>query len=168
MIPLEIDNPFWQFSLRVYGTPGVAEECLDVQDKLGIDVNVLLYAAWLGAIRGVTLQEADLLRIEEAVSPWSANVVQPLRAVRRGMKTMPETADLQVQVLRKRVADAELFSEQVEQALLFRLAESIGRSGEISDQTARGNVVSVLVRHGADDAAFPLRNLLAASGAARI
>jgi uncharacterized protein (TIGR02444 family) len=166
MQPLEIDNPFWQFSLRVYGEPGVAEECLAVQDKLGADINVVLYAVWLGARRGIVLEQGDLARIDEVVAAWSANVVQSLREVRRDMKTMPEAADLQVQALRKRVADSELFSEQIEQALLFQLATSIGRAAAASDATARGNVLSVLARHGADATAFPLQKLLAAAGAA--
>jgi uncharacterized protein (TIGR02444 family) len=168
MIPLEIDNPFWQFSLRVYGTPGVADECLDVQDKLDVDVNVVLYAAWLGAIRGIILQGSGLSRIEEAVSVWSTVVVRPLREVRRGLKAMPEAADLQVQALRKRVADTELYSEQIEQALLFRLADIIGRPGVGSDMALRANILSVLAWHGADCTAFPLLKLLAASNAARI
>ncbi len=165
MTPLETDNPFWRFSLRVYAMPGVAEECLEVQDRLGIDVNVLLYAAWLGAIRGTALDSADIGLIERAVATWSAEVVQPLRAVRRGLKVMPEIADQAVQALRQRVADAELFAEQIEQALLFRSAATIGRSTADPIAAARNNVSAVLAAHGAEAGAFPLRNLLAASGA---
>ena len=162
MIPLELDNPFWQFSLRVYGTPGVAEECLKVQDEIGADVNVLLYAAWLGATRGIVVEEADLLLIEQAISSWSASVVKPLRGVRRTMKSMPDAADSQVQALRKQVAATELLSEQIEQAFLFRMADGVGRPG---DSTARGNVSAALGRYGAAATAFPLRKFLAASDA---
>lgn len=167
MMPLETDNPFWQFSLRVYGAPDVAEECLEVQDKLGADVNVVLYAIWLGAVCGRILDDGDLARIEDVVATWSTNVVQPLRNVRREIKTVHEASDSQMQELRKRVADTELFSEQIEQALLFRLTESIGRPGGASDAAAQENVSSVLARHGADVTTFPLSKLLAASTAAR-
>ncbi len=165
-MPLEIDNPFWQFSLRVYGAPGVSEECLELQDKLGIDVNVMLYAVWLGAARGVTLREGDLARIEDVIAIWSANVVQPLRKVRRAMKAMPDIADPQLQALRKRVAETELFSEQIEQALLFQLTEGFSRP-DAADTATRMNILTVLARHDADNTAFPLPNLIAASDAAR-
>jgi uncharacterized protein (TIGR02444 family) len=163
---LEIDNLFWQFSLQVYATPGVAEECLEVQDKLGVDVNVLLYAAWLGAKRGVVLKHADIPIIDKAVADWSADVVQPLRAVRRRLKLMPEIVDPSVQMTRKRVADAELFAEQVEQALLYRLADAVGRSAAGSEAAARNNVSAILAARGADTGAFPLRSLLGAAGIA--
>jgi uncharacterized protein (TIGR02444 family) len=166
-MPLEIDNPFWHFSLRVYGAPGVSEECVELQDKLGTDVNVMLYAVWLGAVRGITLKEGDLAQIEDAVAIWSTNVVQPLRRVRRAMKAMPEIADPQLQTLRKRVADTELFSEQIEQALLFQLTESFRHAEDAAETAAHANILSVLARHGADNIAFPLRNLIAASDAAR-
>jgi uncharacterized protein (TIGR02444 family) len=165
-VALEIDNPFWQFSLQVYATPGVAEECLEVQDKLGVDVNVLLYAAWLGSTRGVLLEHADIRIIDDEVTAWSTDVVQPLRAVRRRLKLMPEISDQSVQMTRKRVADAELFAEQIEQALLYRMADSVGRSALGSEAAARDNVSAILAARGADAGAFPLRRLLGAAGRA--
>ncbi len=166
-MPLEIDNPFWSFSLRVYSAPGVSEECLELQDKLGTDVNVMLYAVWLGAVRGITLREGDLARIEEVVASWSANVVQPLRKVRRTMKAMPVIADPQLQTLRKRVADTDFFSEQIEQALLFQLTESFRHPKGPAETAAPMNILTVLARHGADNTVFPLHNLIAASDAAQ-
>ncbi|MGD9921013.1 MAG: TIGR02444 family protein [Pseudorhodoplanes sp.] len=168
MAPLAIDNPFWQFSLRVYAAPGVAAECLELQDKLGIDVNVVLFAVWLGAVRGVVLERADLDRIDRAVVPWAAEVVRPLRTVRQRLKQMPEIDEPEVQALRKRVADVELFSEQLEQARLFRLADDLGQSQAMTkDGTARANAMAILAAHGAEVDAFPLARLLAASGAVR-
>jgi uncharacterized protein (TIGR02444 family) len=164
MAPLEIDNPFWRFSLRVYGAPGVAEECLEVQDAVGVDVNVMLYAAWLGVTRGVILEDTDLQRIDAAVTAWSAGVVNPLRSVRRGLKQNPHITDVEVQALRKRVADAELFAEQVEQALLYRLADEIGPPVVEPDIAVRRNVAAVLASRGAAAGAFPLLKLLAAAG----
>lgn len=162
MPPLEIDNPFWQFSLRVYGAPGVAAECLDLQDKRGLDINVVLFAAWLGAERGVQLDASDINRIGQAVANWSDSVVRPLRAVRQGLKLMPEIAWSEVQALRKRVADTELFSEQIEQAQLYRLATDFGRPSSQPADAARRNVAAVLATCAADETAFPLKNLLAA------
>lgn len=164
MALLETDNPFWQFSLRVYAAPGVAGECLEIQDRLGVDVNILLYVAWLGATRGVTLDHADIARIGNAAADWSADVVQPLRAVRRKLKLAPVIGDPAVQALRKQVAKAELFSEQIEQALLYRLADAMSGAGTGSDAAVRNNVSALLAVHGTDLETFPLRRLFAASG----
>ncbi len=42
---------FWDFSLAIYRQPGVPEECLALQERLGADVNLLLLCAYLGAKR---------------------------------------------------------------------------------------------------------------------
>jgi uncharacterized protein (TIGR02444 family) len=162
MAALEIDNAFWRFSLRVYGAPGVAAECLELQDKLGLDVNVVLFAAWLGAEREIVLERSDLDRIEQAVAGWSGSVVLPLRSVRQTLKTIPEIAEPEVQALRKRVAETELFCEQIEQALLYRLAGEIGASASSSAGAARLNIELLLDRRGVSPDGFPLRKLLAA------
>jgi uncharacterized protein (TIGR02444 family) len=38
-------NAFWDFSLKVYAAAGVADECILLQDRFGIDVNLLLFCA---------------------------------------------------------------------------------------------------------------------------
>lgn len=159
MAPLEIDNAFWRFSLRVYGLPGVAAECLELQDKLGLDVNVVLFAAWLGGERGTVLDPSDFDRIEQAVAGWSGDVVRPLQSVRRTLKTLPEIAEPEVQALRKRVAETELFCEQIEQAFLFRLAGEIGRPASSCAGTAHMNIERLLDRRGSEPDAFPLPRL---------
>jgi uncharacterized protein (TIGR02444 family) len=100
---------------------------LELQDWLGLDVNLVLFAAWLGSERGRLFDRPGLEGIERMVAGWSADVVQPLRAVRRILKAVLQVSDLQVQSLRKRIAGTELFSEQVGQALLLKLVDGVGR-----------------------------------------
>jgi uncharacterized protein (TIGR02444 family) len=76
---LQCDNPFWSFSLAVYAAPGVAAECLALQDTSGVDVNVLLFCAWLGATRRSVLTLEDFAAIEAAVEPWRDTVIRPMR-----------------------------------------------------------------------------------------
>ena len=45
---LQYDNEFWRFSLAIYKPPDVAAECLALQEAVGLDVNLLLFCAWLG------------------------------------------------------------------------------------------------------------------------
>ena len=50
---------FWAFSLKAFAKPPVAQACLDLQDRLGVDVNVLLFLLWC-ARRGRRLSMRDV------------------------------------------------------------------------------------------------------------
>jgi uncharacterized protein (TIGR02444 family) len=116
---LDDDNPFWRFSLAVYAAPGVAAECLSLQSALNIDVNVLLYVAWLGNAHHVKLTDDAMTAIEARVQTWRDTVVRPLRAIRQDLKTMPAIVHSVVTDLRSEIARVELRAEQIEQAVLF-------------------------------------------------
>jgi uncharacterized protein (TIGR02444 family) len=118
-----LPHPFWNFSLELDGAEGVAEACLDLQDRRGCDVNVLLFCCWLAASGRPTLTADRLRAILKASDAWQADVVKPLRAIRRKLKdgswagALPET----VEAVRRRVADAELAAEHAEQLELASL-----------------------------------------------
>jgi uncharacterized protein (TIGR02444 family) len=101
----------------------VAEACLDLQERRGCDVNILLFCCWLGASGRPTLTADRLRTILKASEAWQAEIVQPLRRVRRILKdrpwpdALPETLD----AVRRRVADAELAAEHAEQIKLASL-----------------------------------------------
>lgn len=72
----------WDFAVRLYGEPGVSEACLVLQDRFGVDIPLMLWAAWLG-------EGADLPALgagDRAVGPWRARAVRPLRALRRHLR----------------------------------------------------------------------------------
>jgi uncharacterized protein (TIGR02444 family) len=118
-----LPHPFWNFSLELYAGDGVAEACLDLQERRGCDVNVLLFCCWLGASGRPTLTADRLRAILKASDIWQADVVRPLRRMRRLLKdrpwpqALPETVD----AVRRRVADAELAAEHAEQLELASL-----------------------------------------------
>ncbi|CAO3375665.1 TIGR02444 family protein [Azospirillum argentinense] len=109
------ENPLWDFALAVYGRPGVPAACLDLQDRLGQDVNVLLFAAWAGMACNADLPAEELARIDAAVAPWRDEVVRPLRSVRRRAKGEDDA-------LYKRLKAAELEAERAQQDRLFALS----------------------------------------------
>lgn len=89
-----------------------------------------------------------------------------LRAIPKRLKLMPELADPEVQARHKRVAEVELLSEQIEQALLYHLAGLFGPCpGRPDVAMARNNVATLLQMHGSDGAAFPLQELFLACSA---
>ena len=108
---------------------GVAEACLDLQERRGCDVNILLFCCWLGASGRPTLTADRLRAILKASDVWQAEIVRPLRQVRRLLKdrpwpeALPETVD----AVRRRVADAELAAEHAEQIKLASLHTPPGR-----------------------------------------
>jgi uncharacterized protein (TIGR02444 family) len=113
-----LPHPFWNFSLEIYAADGVSGACLDLQERRGCDVNVLLFCCWLGASGRPTLSADRLQAILAEIAPWQAEVVKPLRQVRRLLKNMPPEA---VDATRRRVADAELAAEHAEQLTLVGL-----------------------------------------------
>jgi uncharacterized protein (TIGR02444 family) len=141
---LESDNPFWRFSLAVYAAPDVAGECLALQDTRGVAVNVLLFCAWLGA-REIIVTTHDLAAIEASVRPWREAAVQPLRAARRGIKALSDVDD-DIAVLRKEVAALELRAEQIEQAMLYRMAPSAVDATLTAEEVIRRNLSTLLGR----------------------
>ena len=119
---LSFDNPFWQFSLSVYAVPAVSAECLDLQSRFDIDVNVLLFCAWMGRAHKIALSDENLSDIGASASVWHEKVVRPLRAARQNLKPMPAMSDPAVAALRAAIAKDELRAEEIEQAMLFVLA----------------------------------------------
>ena len=144
-------NPFWNFSLAVYGRPGVPALCLSLQDRCGVDVNVLLFAAWAGLECGVLLSEAELARFDSAVSGWREEVVRPLRALRRRAKDEDHA-------FYRRMKAAELEAERVQQDRLFAAAGFAPRPGAGSAELAARNMA--LLVPGGDPALDELAGVL--------
>jgi uncharacterized protein (TIGR02444 family) len=114
------DSPFWHFSLALYGRPDVPEACLRLQDECRADVNVMLYLLFL-ARSGRRIDTPDIARIEALASTWRDEIVRPLRAVRRSLKSPPEHfRDDATQALRTAVKRIELEAERLQQRALER------------------------------------------------
>ena len=54
---------FWDFSLAVYGKPGFPQAAIALQDRHGLNVNMLLFCLWAGA-------NGRLLAGEETETYW--------------------------------------------------------------------------------------------------
>lgn len=120
-------SPFWNFSLAVYGASTVQDECLNLQDQLGLDVNLVLLCAFLGAVHGVALTADDIAVARGQAQQWQEQVVRPLRAARRNLKTaeLTDARDAAAATqLRAQVKAAELESERIEQMMLEKWAEA--------------------------------------------
>jgi len=102
-----------------------------LQDRYGIDVNVLLFCAYVGAVHGAVLSAQELSEVSGAVAEWQDKVVRSLRAVRRVLKPItsdPTPIAAPAAALRENVKAMELEAERLEQMMLERFcAAHIGR-----------------------------------------
>ena len=142
--------PFWSFSLKLYGRPGVAPACLALQDRFGCDVNLVLLALW-AARCGTALGSADFERLDVMVKAWRTEIVEPIRALRRMLKSKslgvsPEAAE----ACRKKLMDAELAAEQGAQELLAETVRLHSQEGEPQPNLARANLFSYLAWRGVE------------------
>jgi len=165
LAPVEMDSALWRFSLAVYRGAGVQEECLDVQERFGVDVNLLMLCAYVGAVEGAVLSASDVADALEASGAWHGNVVKILRQVRRTLKPWgagEEPLARVVEALRTKVKGAELEAEQIEQAMMWTWLRA--HAGQMRRREPRqalvANVFALLVRCGATGAqADPLQAL---------
>jgi uncharacterized protein (TIGR02444 family) len=133
-------NPFWDYALALYGRPGVAEACLALQERHGLDVNLLLFCCWAGH-RGHRLSPAELESLTAAAGAWHARVVVPLRGLRRWLKGREAAAQGAAGALRARVKARELAAERIEQDLLHEAVPL--DAGEPSPEAAAANLLAV-------------------------
>jgi len=150
---------FWRFSTGVYGGEGVKAACIALQDMHGLDVNVALWCIHVARQgRDPAARLADARAFSQG---WGAMVVAPLRAARDGLKTQHFTGgdigeDSRL-ALRRRVLDAELEAERLEQTALADLIEACPRDDRPPDVIA----AAALRRYAGDPAAEPdLSNFL--------
>ncbi len=110
-------NRFWNWMLSVYPRPGVSEALIALQDREGLNVNALLFSIWLACRSGrLTRDGAD--EIERLNSEWAQEIVAPVRAVRRMLKTSQLIAENKKTDIRKRIQAIELELEEMHCALL--------------------------------------------------
>ena len=124
----------WDMVAALYPAPGVAETCLDLQDRRGIDVCLLLLAVWCGR-EGLHPDAAAAHCCRAEAAHWAGEVVRPLRGVRRRLKARLEVlgaADLAAPVgdVRQRLAAAEIGLERAELILLERCVANLAATTE--------------------------------------
>lgn len=110
-------SSFWDFSLQLYVRPGVADSCLQLQDEQGVNVNLLLWCAWLDA-QDLILDAGRLHSAQKRIHGWDEHYVLPLRQLRRRMKAEFGTTNADIEALRTQIKQAELLAEKQVQLLL--------------------------------------------------
>ena len=137
-------SPFWQFSIKFYAVPGVAQACIELQDQANVDVNILFYLLW-NATQGRAFNAADVTEIEHRIGPWRDVAVIPIRNIRRALKVPPPVIEpAAAEGLRTRIKAVELEAERLQQEALYGLAESsrLGRPAPSKADAAQDSISS--------------------------
>jgi uncharacterized protein (TIGR02444 family) len=120
------DSPptLWDFSVRLYGRPGVADACLALQERLGIDVNLLLFFVWWSATGRGNLDNDAFATLVQRATRWNHDVVRPFRATRKLAKGGdPSLPAADAEAVYRKMLETELLLERAEQTILERTAE---------------------------------------------
>lgn len=150
----DIEARLWAFSLDRYARAGVRDACLDLQDRFGADVNVVLLALWAGAGE-VALSGPDFEAITAAgAGAWQRDAVAPLRAARRNIKAFNAVRrDPGVEAMRDQLKRLELEAERQAQRLLaaafaarFGSGAAVDRTPAAATAVARNNLSNYLER----------------------
>jgi uncharacterized protein (TIGR02444 family) len=141
-------SDFVEFALGVYGADGVSAACLSLQGECAVDVNLVLFAAFLGARRGRAITTLDVGLAAGRVQRWNREVVAPLRDLRKRLADGPPPApSADTDALRKQVKDAELQAETLELAELAALdgyVGTVGTEGSAAERAAAAIEVVLL------------------------
>ena len=139
---------FWDYSVALYGRPGVEAACLELQQRHRIDVNLVLLCLWLGE-RGTALDGEALARLCHAADRWQLEVVRPLRTLRRRLKGRIADAEPNsvagdwpglAASVRERAIALEIDAEHLEQVHLGRVAAGLPASAASGPALAGANL----------------------------
>jgi uncharacterized protein (TIGR02444 family) len=135
----------WEFAVELYGAPSVGEACLALQDRHGCDVNVILFAAWMGAMRRETFSQSEMAETIASVQSWRDEIVRPLRLIRRRLKSGPPPAPNEgTEQLRTHIKAAELESERTELKQLEAFASKRAPRSDEPSKASRENVMTAV------------------------
>lgn len=132
----------WDWAVRAYGSAGVESLCLELQDRHGLCVCLLLWSAW-AASEGRATASGDLERAASVARAWEEHAIGPLRAARRGLKAaLPGVDDGRREELRAQARALELSAERLLlDALEAGTAANAGPALDVADALARTALV---------------------------
>jgi uncharacterized protein (TIGR02444 family) len=133
----------WSFVIDLYAKPGVAQACLELQDRLGVDVSFLLTALFYAVRHSLTLSADEIAKLDRHISAWRAEAIFPLRRLRRRLKSGDLSSQSTDELYRRIKAD-ELLAEQIEiSALVQQLEQMPGNPAAPSSRV----VIERVIRH---------------------
>jgi uncharacterized protein (TIGR02444 family) len=136
-IPLaEPAAALWDFALDFYALPDVSGALIELQDRAGLDVNLILFALWHGLSGRGRLNGEKLAAADKAVGMLRIELIEPLRVLRRRL-AMDRDAD--IQRLRAAIKEVELGAEKIALARLAGCAGPLIASVDAAERLGAAN-----------------------------
>ncbi|MAU40645.1 MAG: TIGR02444 family protein [Kordiimonas sp.] len=123
LMPEDSPNPFWDYSLRLYSQPSVAQSCLELQQEHNADVNIILFLLWLGEERRLRVDPETVKYCLNQTAAIRQQVITPLRTARKFLPK--ESGPQNNRALRTEIQLLELWAERIEQDLLFHISDHL-------------------------------------------
>jgi uncharacterized protein (TIGR02444 family) len=135
-------SPFWRFSLGFYRLAGVAEACLQLQDRCGADVNIVLFMLWTATLQH-RLRPDAVQALADKMRAWQTDVIAPIRNLRRLLKVDPLLLDKgNAEVFRNKIKALELEAERLQQEAMFALSAELKSEHAPVAEAARANIAA--------------------------
>lgn len=142
-----MNEPCWDFVVELYAKPGISQACLELQDRLGIDVSFLLTVLFYAKHRGIDFSVEKIASLDRSISAWRDEVILPLRQLRRCVKVSGLLNSSTEEFYRRIKAD-ELLAERLEISAIEQQLEQTP-----AEQSAPGltrDVIERVVKYFAD------------------
>jgi uncharacterized protein (TIGR02444 family) len=116
-------NQCWDFVVEFYAKPGISQACLQLQDRLGVDVSFLLTLLFYAKHHNLDLSVEEIASLDRRISAWRDEVVIPLRRLRRHVKAS-NLLNSSTEAFYRRIKADELLAEQLE---IGTIAQQLGQ-----------------------------------------
>jgi uncharacterized protein (TIGR02444 family) len=147
-------QPCWKVVVELYARPGVSHACLQLQDRLGVDVSFLLAVLFYTVHRGLNLPAEEIKKLDRCISAWRNEVILPLRKLRRRLKS-GDLLSLSTDDIYPRIKADELLAEQIEiSALVQQLEQTPSNSAAPSSRVVIERVIRHFAKASGQDASL--------------
>ncbi|WP_169546134.1 TIGR02444 family protein [Sneathiella aquimaris] len=140
----------WDFALKLYSNPTVEQACLSLQNRKGVDVNLLLFCVWVAASGREELREVELEEGMAISHYWQEATVRPMRNIRNFLKPPLKYVDNRLtNELKRVVSESEIYAEKLQLLALDRLIDrpaTASFSGSICARAAVQNLFKYLAK----------------------
>lgn len=138
-------NDFWDYATRIYARGEAKSACLTLQDRHGLDVNVLLFCCWVASSGRGVFRGDELENALQAVERWRTRVTEVLRTLRTDLKDgMPPAPKTLSDDLRRVAVECELHAEHIEVLMLHQSLDRPGTGTFDPTQQLEDSVVNLL------------------------
>ena len=139
----------WDFVVGLYARPGISQACLELQDRLGVDVSFLLTVLFYAKHRNIDLSVGEIASLDRSISAWRDGVIAPLRRLRRHVKTSG-LLNSSIEEFYQRIKADELLAEQLEIETLAQQLEQM--QAQRSTSPPKRDLIELVVKHFAESA----------------